>query len=418
MTVAAKEGWEICTSDVSSAFLQGQEITRDVYILPPKERRVPGGIWRLLKPVYGLTDAPRGWYLALDQKMLQAGCEKCIFDSAMYLNFRQGIIQGIALTHVDDILHGGGDPFEDVMNEVKSSFKFGLDEKEEFRYVGMNMKRVSTGIIIDQDHYVNNLELPDMEVARGQSMTDILNPEGQTLFRGYVSRVLHVGYQSRPDVCFEAKCLSSKFGKATKSDLKSVLKKIQKLQGIPTRMFFPDLGPTGEWVFVGYGDAGIKSMPDKVSSVGGQVILLSNPVRGVACVLNWRSKKLLRKVVSSLAGEALAIVATIGEIVYNKAIMEQIYGEVIDNLPVVIFTDSKNLDEAVHSTGLVEDAWLITDVAIIKESLEKGTITCLRRVFSDDMLANCLTKAGASAEQLLQVLQTGNYLLPSGVGDT
>ena len=277
------------------------------------------------------------------------------------------------------------------------------------------MRRVDSGIIIDQDHYVKSLELPSMDVAQGQKITDVLNPEGQTVFRGCVAKVLHVGYQSRPDVCFEAKCLSTKFGKATKSDLKTALKKIQKLHGFPTRIFFPNLGPVEKWCFVGYGDAGVRSMPDKVSSVGGQVILLANSERKIACVLNWRSKKLVRKVVSSMAGEALAIVATIGEIVYNKALLKQIYGDVIDDVPVIIFTDSKNLYEAVHSTSLVDDAWLIPDVAIIKESLEQGTISCLRRVASEDMLANCLTKFGASSEQLLQVLQTGEYVLPFGL---
>ena len=117
-------------------------------------------------------------------------------------------------------------------------------------------------------------------------MSDLLNKEGQTLFRAQVAKILHVGYQSRPDLCFEAKCLSTKYGKATKSDLKTVLKKIQKLQGLPTIMYFPDLGPIEEWIFVGYGDAGIKSMPDKISSVGGQVILLVNSCKSRACVLS------------------------------------------------------------------------------------------------------------------------------------
>ena len=70
------------------------------------------------------------------------------------------------------------------------------------------MKRVSSEIIMDQDHYVKSLELPSMEVTQGYKMADVLNPEGQTTFRGCVAKVLHVRYQSRPDVCFEAKCLS------------------------------------------------------------------------------------------------------------------------------------------------------------------------------------------------------------------
>lgn len=190
---------------------------------------------------------------------------------------------------------------------------------------------------------------------------------------------------------------------------------MKKLQGEPTHMFFPDLGDVESWSIVGYSDAGVKSMPDKLTSVGGQVILLVNEEKQAACVLHWRSKKLQRKVVSSLAGEALAMVVLIGEIVYNRSILAQIYGEVINGLPAVVFTDCKNLHEAVYSSSLVEDSWLIPDIAIIQEALEQQTVTCIRRVSSDEMLADCLTKAGASGEKLLSVLQTGQYNLSLGL---
>ena len=58
--VAAKEGWNIKSIDGTAAFLQGAPIERDVFVLPPKERRVPGILWKLKIPVYGLTDAARG----------------------------------------------------------------------------------------------------------------------------------------------------------------------------------------------------------------------------------------------------------------------------------------------------------------------------------------------------------------------
>ena len=48
---------------------------------------------------------------------------------------------------------------------------------------------------------------------------------------------------------------------------------------------------------------------------------------------------------SSLAGEALAMVAAVGEVVYNQAILSQIYGDIVDTLPVIVITDSKNLYE-------------------------------------------------------------------------
>ena len=134
-------------------------------------------------------------------------------------------------------------------------------------------------------------------------------------------------------------------------------------------------------------------------------------------MLMWRSKKLLRKVVSSLAGEALACMTNIGELVYVKAVFTQIYGDSIKMVPTIVFTDSRNLFESVYSSSLVEDAWLIPDISIIKEALEQGTIMSVKRVSSEDMLANCLTKAGTSADKLLDVLQTGLYVIPSGLDD-
>ena len=68
LTVAAKQNWKIETSDVSCAFLQTVNLDRDVYVLPPRERRKPGFILKLCRPVYGLVDASRGFYLNLKSR--------------------------------------------------------------------------------------------------------------------------------------------------------------------------------------------------------------------------------------------------------------------------------------------------------------------------------------------------------------
>ena len=99
-----------------------------------------------------------------------------------------------------------------------------------------------------------------MSIAKDLKCDDILCVDGQSEFRSCVAKILYVGFQSRPDVSFEGKALSTKFGKATKRDLKCALKKIQKLQGESTIMFFPDLGDVNGWSIVGYSHAGVRSM--------------------------------------------------------------------------------------------------------------------------------------------------------------
>ena len=51
------------------------------------------------------------------------------------------------------------------------------------------------------------------------------------------------------------------------------------------------------------------------------------------------------------------MIGVIGELVYTKAILAQIYGQRIKAITTLVVTDCKNLDEAVHSSSLVEDRW-------------------------------------------------------------
>ena len=61
-----------------------------------------------------------------------------------------------------------------------------------------------------------------------------------------------------------------------------------------------------------------------------------------------------------------------------------------------VLSDCKNLTQAIKSTSLVEDPWLIPDITIIKDALEDKTVSEVRWVSSKDMMADCLTIAGAS----------------------
>ena len=424
LAVCAKEGFEIQTSDVSAAFLQSVPIEREVFVLPPKERREPGKLWKLTKTVYGLADASRGFYMSLSGEIQKLGCSKARMDLAMFILFKNDNDEepwekkplGVAVSHVDDVLHGGGRTFhKQVMEPLFNKFKFGSHENTEFRYVGMNFSQLRDGSIqMDQDHYVDALEGPDIDIVADISMEEIMGDEGQREFRSAVAKLNCVGYQSRPDLCFDAKSLSTKFGKATKSDLRAAARRILKLKSTSTKMMIPNLGDVENWVLVGHGDAGIKSLPDKMTSCGGQVILLCNSETDKCCVLLWRSKKIIRKVTSSLAGETLAMIATIGEVVYIKSVLREMYGMRVEDVPTIIVTDANNLNEAVHSTSLVDDAWLRTDIAAIQDALETGVVTLVTKVGKENMLADCLTKPGASATGLLEVLRTGHYRLQEG----
>ena len=83
-----------------------------------------------------------------------------------------------------------------------------------------------------------------------------------------------------------------------------------------------------------------------------------------------------------MAGEALEMNDTIAEVVYIKSILKQVLGDKIEEIPVILVTDSNNLDKAIYSSRLGR---LIPDIAIIKEAVETGVVTDVRKVKSGEM---------------------------------
>ena len=60
--ITSTMGWKIQSLDITSAFLQGNDIERDVFLKPPLEASRDGLIWKLKRCIYGLNDALRAWY--------------------------------------------------------------------------------------------------------------------------------------------------------------------------------------------------------------------------------------------------------------------------------------------------------------------------------------------------------------------
>ena len=410
--LAAYKKWQIQTGDIKCAFLQGENIDRDVYLKPPKERRISGMIWKMKKPAYGLRDASRKFYLQLCGVLKELGCRQSKFDPAVYLFFDdEGNLEGIVLTHVDDLMHGSGGIifYNCVMIPLKQKFLFGSEEAKEFRYVGMHVKQFGNFVSVNQDHYLSSIEIPDI---RYDKEDQLLDEEGQSEFRSILGRIGWLGNHSRPDLAFDHMALSTKLGNATGQDLCSALKVVKKMLASTTEIRFPYLGDCAHWSMEVYADAGFKSLPDKVSSCGGQVVFMRNSQTSASCVLSWKARKLRRIVTSSTAAETLASNEAVSEVIFLKALLGEIFGSCITEIPVNLYTDSKNVLKTVHSTSMADDPRLRTEIACLKESIEKKEVTSLILLPSEKMLANCMTKKGASAKTFLEVLRNGKLLDP------
>ena len=124
-SVASTCSWDLHSLDVTSAFLQGEQMARDVFIKSPKEFREEGKIWKLQRCIYGLNDAPREWYNKVVRELLQLGGRKSSFDNTMFMwNDNTGQLKGILVMHVDDFVYcGTSEWLSSVIGSLVKTFK-------------------------------------------------------------------------------------------------------------------------------------------------------------------------------------------------------------------------------------------------------------------------------------------------------
>ena len=96
---------------IKAAFLQGENIDRELYVLPPKEANTDK-IWLLKKCAYGLVDASRPWYNTIKQVLLSLGFKMLKADQSLFYCQNNNEQEGIITIHVDDFLSARNKVFQ------------------------------------------------------------------------------------------------------------------------------------------------------------------------------------------------------------------------------------------------------------------------------------------------------------------
>ncbi|CAI7737374.1 unnamed protein product [Closterium sp. NIES-54] len=104
LDVGARDDMEICSMDVSNAFMQG-DLHECIFL-----RRPPGfhaaflenTVWQLRRPVYGLKQAPREWHAKLSATLGSLGFSASHSDASLFL--RSSPRRFFILVYVDDMI--------------------------------------------------------------------------------------------------------------------------------------------------------------------------------------------------------------------------------------------------------------------------------------------------------------------------
>ncbi|GJX55263.1 putative ribonuclease H-like domain-containing protein, partial [Tanacetum coccineum] len=249
LAFASYMGFIVYQIDVKSAFLYGT-IDEEVYVSQPPgfvDPKFPKKVYKVMKALYGLHQAPRAWYATLSTFLLKSGYKRGTIDKTLFIKKDKNDIM-LVQVYVDDIIFGS----------IKKSWcdKFEALMKSRFQMSSMG-------------ELTFFLELQDKEAAD----VDV------HLYRSMIGSLMYLT-ASRPNIMFVV-CACSRFQVTPKTSHLYAVKRIYKyLKGKPKLgLWYPR---ESSFDLVAYSDSDYHGANlNRKSTTGGQTITgkeSSNPL--------------------------------------------------------------------------------------------------------------------------------------------
>lgn len=410
-SLIASKKWTVEALDVTSAFLQSNNLKRDVFIKPPADFRTQGIIWKLLKPMYGLGDSARHWYLTLTDHLKSIKCAISKLDKSLFRAYYSNKMSGILLTHVDDVFYAGNTNFrEEIIRSLLKTFKISRQDVGTFTYLGLQIRQEPSHLIsVCQDEYASTISQYRFSPTRRMELDDSLTAEETTSFQCILGKINWITRRTRPDLSYDTMEMATYAKSPRVRHMLALNKVVRKIHETSSTIKFQPMDlVTDQLKIIFYSDASLGNMPNGTDSGRGYIIFLVNQECKMN-VVSWASNKIRRVAHSTFAAETLGCSDAMSSAISCRQLMcELLFNDPRSTIiPIIGLVDSRQLYDHINSTKQCAEKRIRLDVAEIQEAIQTKEIENIFWVPTQKMLADCLTKKGACPKNLLQVLDRG-----------
>ncbi|GKA22433.1 retrovirus-related pol polyprotein from transposon TNT 1-94 [Tanacetum coccineum] len=343
LAFASFMGFIVYQMDVKSAFLYGK-IDEEVYVSQPPgfiDPKYPKKVYKVVKALYGLHQAPRAWYATLSTFLLKNRYIRGTIDKTLFIKKDKNDIM-LVQVYVDDIIFGSTkrswcDEFETLM---KSRFQMSSMGELTF-FLGLQVKQKEDGIFISQDKYVAEIlkkfDFVSVKTASTpiETQKPLVKDEEASdvdvhLYRSMIGSLMYLT-ASRPDIMF-AVCACSRFQVTPKTSHLNAVKRIFRyLKGKPKLgLWYPRVSSFDLEAYSDSDYAGANL--DRKSTTGGCQFLGRR-------LISWQCKKQTIVATSTTEAEYVAAANCCGQVLW---IQNQMLDYGFNFMNTKIYIDNEN----------------------------------------------------------------------------
>ena len=344
IAIAAANGWEIHHLDVKTAFLHG-ELKEEVYVSQPEGFEIKGKedkVYKLMKALYGLRQAPRAWNIKLNRILQEFGFTRCSKEPSVYRREEKSSTLMVCV-YVDDLLVTGSSLQLIVEFKREMASKFDMSDLGRLTYyLGIEVIQDEEGIILSQNRYAQkileetgmrecNLTHIPMEVNLQLSKASTERSIDAKEYRrciGCLRYLLH----TRPDLSFSVGVLS-RYMQEPKDSHGAALKQVLRYLRGTTTCILRYRRSTSQ-VLVGYSDSSHNVDNDDGKSTTGHMFYFDQSP------ITWCSQKQEIVALSSCEAEFMAATEAAKQAIWLQELLSEIVGG--DCKKVIIRVDNKS----------------------------------------------------------------------------
>ena len=403
--------WTMKQLDVTTAFLI-PKLPEDEIIwmeAPPGVRVEPGQALRLLRTLYGLSQASRSFNKHIDANLRNIGLEPASADACLYTFKIEGRLVAILGLYVDDCLMGGEpEVCKKLVDALTAIYNMTVEDKPEFM-LGIAIDHdIKAGTLrLSQEAYCNRMletyNMTDCKPVKTPAAVErltagvgeISKEEAEAMkkvpYRNAVGALLFLMLCTRPDLAF-ATIQSAKFVEDPRPSHWQAIKRIFRyIKG--TANYGITYYATEKFLLEGWSDSDWGGDLDTRRSTSGYLMTLASKFGYSA--LSWRCKLQRLIAMSSCEAELISLVEATKETLWCWKIMTD-FG-FVDIIPIRMYEDNQGcMAIANNQRGMSSRTKHVeTRYFSVRQHVDNGTIVVIYMETSN-MLADILTKAAGA----------------------